>query len=82
MCLGVLLAGEAHRLGQVAGADEEDVDPRNLDQLRQVVDRFDLFQHQADQRLAVGAWAPPPFERNETLQRRFVSHHPAAQPSL
>ena len=34
----VLLSSEAHRLGQVAGADEEDIDPRNLEQIRQILD--------------------------------------------
>jgi hypothetical protein len=39
------------RPAAVAGADEVDVNTRHRDQLRQVVDRLDLLEHQG---LAIG----------------------------
>ena len=49
-----LLSGVAHGLGQVSGADEEDVHAFHLHHGFQILDGFDFFQHEADQGVAIG----------------------------
>jgi hypothetical protein len=79
------VAGVAHRLRQVGRGDVEDVDVLHRQDLRQVVDRLDLLDQDAHQRLLVGALVvvgdavrPPPAEHAALADGSELGplHHP------